>query len=73
MKKINMSLKNLTPKSMSCIALGCSAIYETKDNDYVIIGEILKNKAVIAELKNKISSSEVAIKVPKKLLTGLNA
>ena len=70
MKKKNMSLKNITPKSMSCAALGCPSIYEAKDDSYVIIGS-LASKSLIKELRNAISEGEAVIEVPKKLFTGL--
>ena len=70
MKKKNMSLKNITPKSMSCAALGCPSIYEAKDDSYVIIGS-LASKSLIKELRNAISEGEVAIKVPKRLMENL--
>lgn len=66
----NTILKNITPKSMSCIALGCPAIYEAKDNSYVIIGKLV-SKSVTKDLKNAISSGEIAIEIPKGLLRGL--
>jgi hypothetical protein len=69
-KKKITSLKNITPKLMSCAAIGCSSIYKSKDGSYIIIGK-LAHKSVIKELKNAISEGEVAIRVPKGLLENL--
>lgn len=71
MKTKNKILKNITPIAMRCAALGCPAIYEAKDGTYVIIGKLLKTGAVVSELENAISSGEVAIQIPKGLLSNL--
>jgi hypothetical protein len=72
MNKKKVSLKNITPKSMSCILISyCPALYETEDNSYIIVGKLLRDKDMLAKLKNTISSDEVAIKVSKKLFSGL--
>ena len=72
MKKRDLSLRNLTPKSLQCVAIGCPAIYEAKDNSYIIIGRIAC-KSAIEELGKAISEGEVAIQVPKKLFNNLKA
>lgn len=70
-KKIK-NLINITPKSMRCGPIGgCPAIYDAKDDTYVIIGKLLRCKSELSELEKRISSSEVAIKIPKGLLRDL--
>ena len=69
-----MCLKNITPKSMSCIIIGqCPALFETKNNTYIIIGKLLRDKSIISGIKNRISPEEIAIEVPKKLFNDLKS
>ena len=49
MKDKYTSLKNITPKMFSCWMLTCPAIYETKGGSYVIIGKLLRDKAMAGE------------------------
>lgn len=67
-KKIK-KLVNITPRAMRCGFGPCPAIYESQDY-YVIIGKLLRGEE-LDEIKTAISPDEVAIKIPKGILTEL--
>lgn len=71
MKKETKILENITPKSMNCAIVGCPAIYKAENDSYVVIGKLV-SKSVTKELKGAISSGEIAIEIPKKLLSNIN-
>ena len=66
-----MKLINKTPKSLSCIVGACPAIFETDKESYVIIGKIVNDKVSTTALKLRIGHNEIAIEVPKKLISQL--
>ena len=61
------SIYELTPKKMACGAmLGCSAIYGTDEEHYLIIGEQVNPEEF--GLVGKVGKDEVLIRVSKKLI-----
>jgi hypothetical protein len=68
MKQIK-KLKDVTPirQKQACWPLpGCSAIFESDDGHYVIVGELLDSKSL--GITDRVSKNEVVIKVPKLLI-----
>ncbi len=64
-----MKLKDITPKSFSCEAGGCPAIFETDRGTYLIIGT--KVDSVDSLLSGRIGPNETAIEVPAGLIRGI--
>lgn len=59
--------KDLTPKSMSCIAgIGCPAIFETNKDSYLLVGKKINQKSL--GISHRVGKNEILIEVPKKLL-----
>jgi len=65
-----MKLTDITPKRMGCGPVGCPAIFE-KDNDtYIIVGKKVSSE-LRKKLAKKIATDEVAVEIPRALLSEL--
>jgi len=82
-------MKDVTPQEMRCniracptlyevtpapcaIAISCPALYEQEDG-YIIIGKIMREEDIPAEVKAKCGEDEAVTWVPKRLLKGNEA
>ena len=64
-----MNLKDITPRTIVCAGIGCPAIFEAENDRYVIIGKLLPKKFSDSGLASRIGPDEVAIIIPRELLT----
>ncbi len=72
--KSNFSIRGLritevTPSSMHCGIGSCPAIFKTDHDTFIIIGSRLNPRQTKQLFPGKLGSGEVAIEVPKELLT----
>jgi hypothetical protein len=66
-----MKYKDITPKSLACMEIGCPAIFETNAGTFVLIGRKLRKSSVPGKLSQRIGAGEQAIEVPRELLQQL--
>ena len=64
-----MKLIDKTPKSFSCVVGACPAIFETEHGSYVLIGKVVNKDISDSVLKSRIGRGEIAIEVPKELIS----
>lgn len=68
-----IKVTEITPDSMHCGVGACPAIYETDQASFIIIGSRLNAQHVKQLFPAKLGLGEVAIEVPKELLSILLA
>lgn len=73
MKKRDYKIKDITPQEHKCIVGACPTIVESDNGSYIIVGELI-NEADLTDLGllKKVGKNEVAIEIPKSLLTHIN-
>jgi hypothetical protein len=64
-------LKDITPKAMQCVGIGCPAIFDRDQKTYVIVGKVLRGRDLPAEFEKRIGAGEIAIEIPKELLSNV--
>jgi hypothetical protein len=65
-----MELRDITPKSLNCGIGACHAIFEAQSGTYVLIGRRVP-RSVEEELRGRIGIDEVAIEIPRELLSNI--
>jgi tRNA A-37 threonylcarbamoyl transferase component Bud32 len=64
-------LKDITPKAMQCVGIGCPAVFDSENKTYVIVGKALRGRDIPAEIEKRIGAGEIAIEIPRELLSNL--
>lgn len=62
-------VKEITPKSMICALGVCPAIFETNNDTFILVGRKIDSGEGIDPVNKKVGEGEIAIEIPKKLLT----
>lgn len=71
--KEDLKVKEITPVSMQCSIGPCPGIFETNKETFIIIGRVLTEQNTRQILQGKVGPGEMAIEVPKELLSVLLA
>lgn len=66
-----LNLIEITPKAMECLMGACPAIFKTNKESFILIGKKLTEAEVKKALKGRIGKNEIAIEIPKGLLSEL--
>lgn len=66
-----LTVTEITPKSLRCVAGPCPAIFQTNKNSFIIIGRVLDEQEVKQLLHGKVNMKEKAVEIPQDLLRKL--
>jgi hypothetical protein len=64
-----VKLIEITPNKARCVVSACPALFQTDRDSYIVIGSLLPDDQVKRHLKGRVGLNEVAVEIPKALLS----
>lgn len=63
-----MNLKDITPRSATCLVGACPALFETDRGTLLVVGRRLSEQEVLEQLAGRVGQNEWVVEIPQDLL-----